>query len=164
MLVDDPGRPAGRHRLRGHTDADALPGSRAGSAFALEDMHGNTHTLADYRGKVVVVNFWATWCPPCIKEMPSLERAWKQWRGEGIQVLAINMGDLPAAIEGFLQRYPVTFPVLLDKDVTVAKAWRVRGLPSTFIVDANGQRVWQAIGEREWDDPALLEQVRAAQQ
>jgi peroxiredoxin len=134
--------------------------TRAAPDFTLEDMQGVTHSLADYQGKVMIVNFWATWCPPCVKEMPSLQRAWEQLRGEDIGVLAINMGEQKQAIEGFIQKHPVELPILLDKDFDMADAWAVSGLPTTYVVDPEGQIVFQVIGEREWDDPDLLEEIR----
>jgi peroxiredoxin len=144
-------------------ELDRPPETRIAPDFAIEDMQGKIHSLANYRGKVMIVNFWATWCPPCVKEMPSLQRAWEQLRGENIAVLAINMGETKQAIERFTQRYPVDLPILLDKDVDVADAWSVKGLPTTYVVDPNGQIVFQVIGEREWDDPKLLEEIRELQ-
>ena len=133
---------------------------RIAPSFSLQDLHGKTHTLKDYRGRIVVVNFWATWCPPCVLEMPSLQRAWTQLRDDDIQVLAINMGQPLEDIAVFTRKYPVDFPILLDRAVTVSDAWDVRGLPVTFVLNAQGQIVLQAMGERKWDDPALLEEVR----
>jgi thiol-disulfide isomerase/thioredoxin len=123
-------------------------------------MQGITHSLADYQDKVLVVNFWATWCPPCVKEMPSLQRAWEQLQGEDIAVLAINMGEQKEAVKRFIQQYPIDLPILLDKDFDMADAWSVSGLPTTYVVNPDGEIVFQAIGEREWDDPDLLEEIR----
>lgn len=92
--------------------------------------------------------------------MPSLQRAWEQLRDEDIQVLAVNMGEDKQAIDRFTDRYPVDFPVLLDKDVKVADAWSVMGLPTTYVVNPAGEIVLQAVGERVWDDPDLLEEIR----
>ncbi|NJN46039.1 MAG: TlpA family protein disulfide reductase [Candidatus Competibacteraceae bacterium] len=137
------------------------PNPQPAPAFTLQDSQGKTHTLADYQGKVIIVNFWATWCPPCVKEMPSLQRAWEQLRQEDIQVLAINMGQDREDIDYFLSKYPVEFPILLDSDVAVAESWGIKGLPTTFVLDASMRMVVEVIGEREWDDPELLNQVRA---
>jgi len=137
------------------------PNPQPAPAFSLEDPEGKRYTLADFKGKVTVVNFWATWCPPCVKEMPSLQRAWEQLQQEDIQVIAINMGQDKEDIAYFLSKYPVKFPILLDSDVTVAESWGVKGLPTTYVLDASMRMVIEVIGEREWDDPALLDQVRA---
>jgi peroxiredoxin len=147
----------------GQEELERLSETRAAPDFTIEDMQGNTHSLADYRGKVLVVNFWATWCPPCVKEMPSLQRAREKLRNEDIAVLAINMGEQQQAIEDFIQKYPVDLPILLDKDVNVADAWSVKGLPTTYVVNPDGEIVYQVIGEREWDDPDLLEEIRGLQ-
>ena len=136
---------------------------REAPAFTTRDTRGITHELAVYRGKVLIVNFWATWCAPCVVEMPSLQRAWEKVRGEGIQVLAINMGQPPEDIALFTNQYPVEFPILLDQNVSIADSWGVRGLPATYVVDREGRIAFEAIGEREWDDPELLDQIRALQ-
>lgn len=129
--------------------------------FSLLDMDGNVYRLSDYRGHVIIVNFWATWCPPCREEMPSMQRAWEQLRQEGILMIGINVGEDEDTIFQFTADYPVDFPLLVDSDSSVTGKWPVRGLPTTFVVDPTGRIVYQAIGSREWDDPALLAPVRA---
>ena len=129
--------------------------------FSLPDMDGAVYRLSDYRGQVVIVNFWATWCPPCREEMPSMQRAWEQLQGEGILMLGINVGEDEDTIFPFTADYPVDFPLLLDRESAVTGQWPVRGLPTTFVVDPAGRIVYRAIGSREWDDPALLALVRA---
>jgi len=150
--------------LAAHAKAPLLPphpNPQPAPAFELDNLEGKMRTLKDYEGKVLVVNFWATWCPPCIKEMPSLQRAWEQTREHDIAIVAVNMGETPEAIERFLRRFPVEFPILLDRDVKVADAWDVRGLPTTFVLDPTGRFVFKVAGERVWDDPELLAQLRA---
>jgi peroxiredoxin len=127
--------------------------------FTLVDMDGASHRLEAYRGRPVIINFWATWCPPCRDELPSMERAWNRLRDQGVMLLAINVGEDEATIFPFTADYPVTFPLLLDRDGTVVENWPVRGLPSTFVVDPRGRVAYQAIGGRAWDDPALLARV-----
>ncbi len=129
--------------------------------FSLQDLDGNTHNLARYRGRPVIVNFWATWCPSCRKEMPSMNRGWEKIRDEGIAMIAINVAEDRESIESFIQAVPVDFPVLLDTDSKTAEAWPVRGLPMTFVLDPQGKLVFRAIGSREWDDDKLLDKVRA---
>lgn len=128
--------------------------------FELMDIDGGTHRLSDYRGKVLIVNFWATWCPPCREEMPSMQRAWGQLEQDGILMLAVNVGEDEDTIFQFTANYPVEFPLLMDRDSSVVGAWPVRGLPTTFVVDPEGRLAYRAIGGREWDDPQLLESVR----
>ena len=129
--------------------------------FRLVDMDGTVFRLSDYRGRVVIVNFWATWCPPCREEMPSMQRAWEQLQPDGVLMLGINVGEDEDTIFQFTADYPVDFPLLMDRDSAVTGRWPVRGLPTTFVVDPAGRLVYRAIGSREWDDPDLLASVRA---
>lgn len=128
--------------------------------FRLEDQDGNFVQLSDFAGKVVIVNFWATWCPPCRKEMPSMQRAWEILEKEDIVMLAINVGEDSDLIFAFTAEYPVEFPLIMDKTSSVVREWRVRGLPTTYIVNPEGKIVYQAIGDRDWDSPEILEQIR----
>jgi len=90
--------------------------------FTLKDIDDNVHRLSDYRGKVVIVNFWATWCPPCRFELPSMERLWQAIQKEEVVMLAINIGEDADTIFTFTSDYPVTFPLLMDRDSTVVKS------------------------------------------
>jgi len=137
-----------------------LPGAPLARNFDLPDMDGKRHKLSDYRGRVVIVNFWATWCPPCRKELPSMNRAWSRLQKEGVMMLAVNVGESEDVIFPFMADYPIDFPVLLDQDGEIIQRWPVRGLPTTFVVDPDGRLVYQALGGREWDDPRLLGLVR----
>jgi len=128
--------------------------------FELKDIDDTSYRLSKARGKVVIINFWATWCPPCRKEMPSMQRAWEQLKDEGVEMWAINVGESDDEIFQFSADYPVDFPLLLDLDSSVTDQWPVIGLPSTFIVDTEGRIAYRAIGGREWDAPELLEQIR----
>ena len=138
-----------------------LPVGTRAPDFILRDMDGNRFSLADYRGKPVIINFWASWCPPCREEMPSMQRAWEKLQHEDILLLAINVGEDEDTIFQFTANYPVDFPLLLDQDSAVTGEWPVKGLPTTYVVDPKGDLVYRAIGGREWDDDDLLDQVRA---
>ncbi|HEY5720082.1 MAG TPA: TlpA disulfide reductase family protein [Gammaproteobacteria bacterium] len=129
--------------------------------FTLEDLDGREHTLAQYRGKVLVVNFWATWCPPCVAEMPSLDRLQQALAGTPFQVLALNAGDEPFDVAMFLRRVPVEVPILLDENLVVQAAWGVKLLPTTLVVDPGGRIVYRETGEREWDHPQAVAALRA---
>ena len=129
--------------------------------LALADLHGKRIDLADFRGKIVVVNFWATWCVPCREEMPSLAALAKRMPGE-IVVLAVDVGEARARVDRFLERYPIDLPILLDTNGDAAAAWQIAIYPSSFIVGTDG-RIRQFIaGALRWEDPAIVEQVRAA--
>ncbi|PLX60756.1 peroxiredoxin [Sedimenticola selenatireducens] len=129
-------------------------------AFTLQDTGGNRISLADYRGKVLVVNFWATWCPPCRREMPSLNRAAAWLKKYDVALIAINSGERADKVEKFLQEQPLDFPVLLDPDSTVSTQWKATRLPITYVVDPQGRLVYRALGSREWDAPELLVPIR----
>ena len=139
----------------------AVDPPRAAPDFALVDTDGNLHHLAEYLGKPLIVNFWATWCPPCIEEMPSMNRAWHLVKDQGIAMLAINVGEDEDTVFTFTADYPVDFPLLLDENAKAVQDWGVLGLPTTFVVDPGGNIVYQAVGGRAWDDPVLLDEVRA---
>ncbi|MET0052771.1 MAG: TlpA disulfide reductase family protein [Candidatus Thiodiazotropha sp.] len=129
--------------------------------FHLQDLQGRYQHLQDYRGRVVIVNFWASWCGPCREELPSLNRAWAALEPRGVAMLAINLGEEAEAVNAFLADFPIAFPVLLDRRGTFAQRWRVQGLPTTFVLNPRGEIVYRVVGERAWDDATLLRQVEA---
>lgn len=121
--------------------------------FTLSDMDGEPHSLSDYRGKVVMLNFWATWCPPCKREMPSMERLYSKLKDRGFEVVAVNQFEDPDLVFEFTGRLslPPTFPILFDRDSRVAEIFKVRGLPTTYLLDKEGNIRYRAIGGREFD-------------
>ena len=139
----------------------SIPGAPLAHEFALRDLDGKIHRLSDYRGKVVIVNFWATWCPPCRREMPSMQRAWEQLQSQGVVMLAVNVGQKEEQVWSYATEAQLTFPILLDEYGKTSSSWPVIGLPTTFVIDPQGRLVYKAVGDREWDDPALLDPIRA---
>jgi peroxiredoxin len=115
--------------------------------FTLEDLHGKSWTLGDLRAKVVVVNFWATWCPPCRKEMPDLDALYNRFKAQGLVVLAISDEDA-AKVRPFIAERRVAYPVLLDPGRKVNELFRVEGIPKTFVYDRDGRMVAQSIDMR----------------
>lgn len=138
-----------------------VPGNEPAPDFTLPDTEGRPHRLADYRGRPVIINFWATWCPPCREEIPSMNRAWKILKQEDIAMLAINIGDDEDTIFIFNADYPADFPILLDRTGAVIEQWPVQGLPTTYVVAPDGTLAYRAIGSRVWDDGAMLDMIRS---
>lgn len=139
----------------------ALPGNVAAPDFALPDLEDKTHRLADYRGRPLLVTFWAVWCPSCRKEMPALAALRETLTDEGIAVITINAGDSRRHIEAFLDRNPVPgLPVLRDTDKRVMTAWHVLGLPSAYAVSPDGYLRLGALGARDWTAPTIKDQLR----
>jgi peroxiredoxin len=109
--------------------------------FVLKDLAGNEHELESYRGKGVFLNFWGTYCKPCEKEMPYMENQYKQFKDQGVEILAVNVDEAPIVIENFIKKYNLTFPVPIDKGSQVLNAYGVGPIPSTFLIDKDGKVV-----------------------
>jgi thiol-disulfide isomerase/thioredoxin len=125
--------------------------------FKLLDMEEKPHTLKQYRGKVVLINFWATWCPPCIREMPSLEKLYQKLKGKPFVMLAINQWEDEERVFEFMGQLNTipTFPILFDPDSKVSAAFGVQGLPSSYIIDKQGRIVYRAKGGRDFAHPEI---------
>ena len=121
----------------------------------LEDLRGKAHRLADYRGKVVLVNFWATWCAPCREEMPSLEQLRAALAGRPFVILGVNVGESARIAGDFAEKMPLGFPLLLDREAKVSKAWGARILPATFIVGPDGAIRYSYLGALDWASPPV---------
>ena len=124
-------------------------------ALALRDPAGKPHNLADYRGKVVVVNFWATWCAPCREEMPSLQALREELAGKGFEVLAVNLMESEEKIAAFRESELIDLPVLMDRDGAAANLWKVPMLPISFVIDRRGAIRYQLVGEATWTGPRV---------
>jgi thiol-disulfide isomerase/thioredoxin len=130
-------------------------------ALELADLQGKKHSLADYRGKVVLVNFWATWCVPCREEMPSIERLRASLANRPFAVLAVNLAEPESRIQKFLDTMPLGFPILLDRDAKTTRAWHAKVLPATYIVGADGAIRYRHVGELDWSKPEVRKQIVA---
>ena len=137
-------------------------GSPAASALDLQGLDGKQYRLEDLRGRVVEVNYWATWCPPCIEEMPAIQRMYDLLGPSGLEVLAVNAGEREETIVRFLAEFEpaLTFPILIDKTSDTFKAWGVRGLPVTFVIDKEGKIIYSAEGGRQMDSDHILGRLR----
>jgi peroxiredoxin len=122
--------------------------------FTLPTHGGGTVRLSDLRGKVVMINFWATWCPPCLEEMPAMERLYRQQRDGGFTLIAVSVDADPKKVGPFVTEHKLTFPIALDSRMEVANAYGVRALPSSFLVGPDGSLTALAIGPRAWDNDA----------
>ncbi len=151
--------------VRGQVLRDGLSvayGSPPAPPLTLEDIDGREYRLADLRGKVIVVNFWATWCPPCVAEMPAMQRMYDALADEGVLVLAVNAGESAQDIRSFTGDFEPTlsFPLLRDPGGEAFTRWGVLGLPHTFIVDRSGNLAYTAQGARQMDSAHIMERLR----
>lgn len=129
-------------------------------AFTLPTPSGDTGSLEDYRGRFVLLNFWATWCPPCLHEMPSMQRLYEALRDRGFVVLAVASDSAgKQVVEPFIKKLGVTFPIFLDQRSEVSNRYGARELPSTFLLDHQGNVVAAARGERDWSAPGVVDFV-----
>jgi thiol-disulfide isomerase/thioredoxin len=126
----------------------------------LEDMQGRRVLRDDFRGKVTVVNFWATWCPPCIEEIPMLNRLRQKMQGEPFELLSINFGQEKATIAEFLRQVKVAFPVLLDEKGRASGDWNTVVLPSTYVIGPDGEFAYAVNAAIEWDSPEVVAALR----
>jgi len=125
--------------------------------FTFPGRDGKMVSLSDYRGNVVLVNIWATWCPPCVDEMPSMERLYKELKGEDFEILAVSIDSLgPKAVAPFMKKYNLSFPALMDPDATIQTLYQTIGIPESFIVDQEGILIKKIIGPRDWATPEVI--------
>ena len=132
--------------------------------FTLLTLDGGRASLTNHRDKLVVLNFWATWCQPCTVEMPSLEALWQRYRDRGLIVVGVSVdrGAPKALLEPYVRNLKLTFPILLDPDAKTSDRWRVTALPATFLVRPGGEVAGMAMGAREWNSDemrALVERL-----
>jgi len=120
--------------------------------FEIQSIKNKLVRLSDFKNQVVLVSFWASWCPPCIKELPSLNRLQTQFKAQGLKIITINMGESKATINNFLKKNKITATVLMDSDTKVSKKWNVYTVPSNFILDRKGTLRFGSVGAIDWDE------------
>ncbi len=128
--------------------------------LTLPDLQGKPHQLAEYRGQVVLINFWATWCPPCVHEMPSMQHLKSRLAGKPFTMLGVNIGETRETINSFLGKVEVDFTILMDQDGEALAAWRVHVFPTSFIVDAKGKIRYAVVGGIDWDAVEVVEKIK----
>lgn len=131
--------------------ARPLQEGRPAPDFTFPDLDGRKVSLSDLKGKVVLVNIWATWCPPCREEMPSMQKLYDRFKGEAFEILAVSIdADGRKAVAPFTRKLNLTFPVLLDPKEKIRSPYRITGVPESFIIDKNGILVQRVIGPLNW--------------
>ena len=142
-------------------ELEPVPAAPAADALGVKDLGGRVHQLDGYTGKVVRVNFWATWCPPCVAEMPSLQRLYTSLADQPFALLAVSMGEGERKIKHFKNTAGIDFPLLLDQASDLSQRWGVDFLPTSYLVDAKGRLRYKAYGEVDWDAEAVRATLRA---
>ncbi|MGD9080273.1 MAG: TlpA disulfide reductase family protein [Desulfobacterales bacterium] len=143
-------------RLFGNMGILKIPHVTLPVEIQLKDPYGNWIRLSDYRGKVVFLNFWATWCAACVVEMPAMEKLHRRLKDKDFMMVAINMQESDAQVKAFFEKLKLSFTTLLDSSGEVAAGFAVNALPTTFVLDKEGRIVGAAIGPREWDSRASM--------
>lgn len=130
--------------------------------FVLPDLDGKPVMLSDHRGKVILLNFWASWCPPCREEMPSLQKLYIKLKGRQFQLLTISLDDdNPGAIKAFMRKNGYSFKVLHDRNGEVASRYQIHAIPTTFLLDKKGKIVERTVGSRDWSEPGMVKKIIA---
>ncbi|MCK5420235.1 MAG: TlpA family protein disulfide reductase [Desulfobacterales bacterium] len=125
--------------------------------FSLPGLDGRMVSLTDYKGKVVLLNIWATWCPPCVEEMPSMEKLYQELQGEGFEILAVSIDESGAQdMLPFMKKHKLSFPALIDSKGTLKGLYQTTGVPESFIIDKDGILVEKVIGPRNWAIPEAI--------
>ena len=135
----------------------SLDVGRPAPNFEFPGLDGKIVSLSDYRGKVVLVNIWATWCPPCIDEMPSMEKLYNELQGENFEILAVSIDAQGLkAVAPFMKAHNLTFPALIDSEGTIKSLYKATGVPESFIIDKQGILIKKIIGPIDWATPEIF--------
>ena len=175
VVLDATGAPSAAPRVgvkRGLTLDDSIrelelirpPRPKVADDFTIPTADGKSFRLSAHRGRPIFINFWATWCPPCLEEMPAMERLWQAQKESGLVMLAVTVDANPKLVAPFVERHAFTFTVGLDTKMELAQTYGVRALPSSFVIDRDGRLTAIAVGPRVWDSVpahALIERLTA---
>ena len=135
--------------------------SKPATGFTLPTLDGTQVSLQSHRGKVVFLNFWATWCIPCREEMPAMEQLHQTFRSQGLTILAVNLKESPEQVKAFMDQYHLSFTVLLDHDGSVFRDYTVMGLPTTYLISREGMLLARGVGGRDWTKAEGKDLIRA---
>lgn len=132
-------------------------------ALDLKGTDGKRYRLSDYQGRVVLINFWATWCPPCIQELPTLQRLKELLADQPFEILAVNLGEDEGAVQAFRDKFKIKmdFPILMARDESIIEQWKIQGVPISYVVDGSGRRVYEALGPRNFASLHIIERIRS---
>lgn len=145
----------------GHAAGFEARAAAPAPALQAQDLKGVVQTLVGHRGKVLLLNFWASWCPPCLREMPSLERLRLKMAGRPLEILALDSAETADEVNAYLSRMNLGFPVLLDPDGSNTRRWKVFALPTTFLLDTEGRVRYVLTGPTEWDEGEALRVIES---
>jgi peroxiredoxin len=129
--------------------------------FTLPLLGGENVTLSSFKGNVIVLNFWATWCPPCRVEMPSMETLYQRYKDQGLVMLAVNLRENDGVVQQFIREHGYTFPVLVDRDGRTGSIYGIEAIPTTFIIDREGRIIGRIVGSIYWDTPQVFAAIEA---
>jgi peroxiredoxin len=125
--------------------------------FSFPGLDGNKISLGDQKGKIVLVNIWATWCPPCVEEMPSMEKLYQKFKGENFEILAVSIDETgQKAVAPFMKKTRLTFPALIDAEGTIKSTYKITGVPESFIIDKQGFLINKIVGPVDWATPKVF--------
>lgn len=156
----DPEPPATSESIAKSAGLQPFRGDPQPPPLQARDLAGDIHRLEDYSGRVVLLNFWATWCPPCVEEIPSMGRLQARFPRAEFVILGVDIGEDAATVEAFLKEVPADFPVLLDPAGDLVQPWRIRAFPTSLLIDRQGRIRYGYYGALKWDDPAVESLVR----
>lgn len=159
--TDKPGKAVGWSISSLKDRLQEYPGQPLAPALELETIEGSVVSLDDYRGRVVLINFWATWCPPCVEEIPSLGRLQQKFSKDELVVISVDVGETRDKVAAFLEQVPARYPVMLDPNGKTVYEWNLRAFPTTFVVDPQGRISLTYFGGLEWDSPEIVEQLQS---
>ncbi|MGD9136541.1 MAG: TlpA disulfide reductase family protein [Desulfobacterales bacterium] len=125
--------------------------------FSFPGLDDKKVSLGDHKGKIVLVNIWATWCPPCVEEMPSMEKLYQKFKGKNFEILAVSIDETGAkAVAPFMKKTRLTFPALIDAQGTIKTTYKITGIPESFIIDKQGFLIKKIVGPVDWAAPKVF--------